>query len=139
MKKVADARWKENGAKMLADLVAKDRVCYHKSPKTNSDGEVLPGYKGMYWIGTSNTDRPKIMDRDGVTPLTKEDGRPYSGCVGNLIVDIWPQNFTDERGKRVNARLLGVQFIADGDAFVTRAEESDFEEVEVDAEAAEFI
>ncbi len=43
------------------------------------------------------------------------DGKPYSGCYVNGIVDIWAQD--NGFGRRLNATLKGVQFVKDGDAF----------------------
>ena len=58
--------------------------------------------------------RPRVLDRDK-SPLTQSDGRPYSGCYVNVSIDIWAQD--NKFGKRVNAKLLAVQFHADGEAF----------------------
>ena len=57
--------------------------------------------------------RPKIVDRRG-NALTEEDGKPYSGCYVNAIVDIWAQ-----KGETpgVRCELMGMQFVKDGEAF----------------------
>jgi len=52
--------------------------------------------------------------------LTEKDGRPYGGCYVNVSLDIWVQDPKGEKaknGKRINATLRGIQFMADGDAF----------------------
>jgi len=47
--------------------------------------------------------------------LTENDNRIYAGCYVNAIVVLWAQN--NNYGKRINANLLGVQFVADGSPF----------------------
>jgi hypothetical protein len=58
--------------------------------------------------------RPTVINRDR-TPLTAADGVIYSGCHGNVQVEVWAQD--NSYGKRINAQLLGVQFTRDGDSF----------------------
>ncbi|MNP47458.1 hypothetical protein D3C76_1415120 [compost metagenome] len=75
------------------------------------------------------------MDRDR-TQLTAQEGKPYSGCYVNVIVDIWAQD--NSYGKRINAQLQGIQFVRDGEAFSgggTSADASDFEEIADGADA----
>lgn len=47
--------------------------------------------------------------------MAKEDGIIYSGCYVNLRAEIWCQD--NKWGQCVRAKLLGVQFVEDGDAF----------------------
>ena len=47
-----------------------------------------------------------------MTDLETTDGRPYSGCQVNFIIDVWAQ--ANKWGNRINATLLGVQFVGDG-------------------------
>lgn len=87
-------------------------------------------YRGMWAFKAGNTKRPTVIDRDR-TPLVEEDEKVYAGCYVNAIVSLWFQNNT--YGKRVNANLLGVQFVKDGEPFgdgakVANADE--FEELE---------
>lgn len=74
-----------------------------------------PECEGMWYVSASNKRRPKVLDRDGRTPLTDEDGVIYGGCYVNAIVRFWAQD--NKWGKRVNASLEGVQFVKDGEAF----------------------
>jgi hypothetical protein len=55
------------------------------------------------------------VDKDR-SPLVSADGRPYSGCYVNAQVEVWAQDHKSF-GKRINAQLLGVQFVEDGDSF----------------------
>ncbi len=89
--------------------VPADKVCL-------KDGDLLgrPEYADSYVIKATTKRRATVIDRDKA-PLVEEDGRPYSGCYVNAMVDFWYQNNT--YGKRVNANLLGVQFVKDGESF----------------------
>lgn len=80
------------------------------------DGDTLdrPEYEGAWVIKASNSKRPTTIDRDR-TVLVEEDEKFYAGCYVNASIDIWLQN--NQFGKRVNANLLGVQFIKDGESF----------------------
>jgi hypothetical protein len=51
---------------------------------------------------------------DGKAPLSASDGKPYSGCYVNALVELWAQAHA-EHGKRINASLMGVQFSKDGE------------------------
>ncbi|MBI6549917.1 DUF2815 family protein [Xenorhabdus lircayensis] len=99
------------------------------------------GYAGNMFIAASNKARPLVIDR-GRSPLTAQDGKPYSGCYVNATISIYAY---DNKGKGISASLGGVQFFRDGDAFsgggVASADEFDdlSEGADVDAEAAELI
>lgn len=59
--------------------------------------------------------RPWIVDLDPSIPLVKEDNRPEAGDYVNAAVKLWVQ---DSHGqKRVNAELLGIQFLKKGARF----------------------
>lgn len=112
-------------------LEQQDRICYRENEKTNSAGEVFEGFEDMYWVAASNSSRPTILDRDK-TPLTQEDGKPYSGCYVVMIIDVWPQDHK-KYGKRINATLKGIQYYGEGDGFGggAPASESDFDDLAV--------
>ena len=132
---VAKEKWKDKADVILADLIKKGRVAYKEEP-LSKDGVIYEGFEGMHSINASNKARPTVIDRDK-TPLTPEDGRPYGGCYVNMIVDIWAQD--NQYGKRINASLMGVQFVEDGDAFggggVASADDFDTIEGTPDSEA----
>ena len=99
-------------AAMLKEKKAKlspDRICFK-----DGDGIDYDGYAGHMSIKASNAKRPIVIDRDK-SPLTEDDGRPYSGCYVNAVLELWFQDNT--WGKRVNANLLAVQFAKDGEPF----------------------
>lgn len=112
----------------------------NKNPKINADKLCIKdgddseydGCAGMWMVKASNSKRPTVINRDK-TPLVEEDEVMYAGCYVNGIIDLWFQN--NSYGKRINANLLGVQFVKDGEplgdgAKVANADE--FDEIEDD-------
>lgn len=96
----------------------------------DGDDKEYDGYEGMWAVKAGNNKRPKVINRDK-TPLVEEDEVMYAGCFVNAIVEPWAQN--NQFGKRVNANLLGLQFVKDGDAFGdggTVASDDDFEDLD---------
>jgi len=102
----------------IKELIAKDldgkklkpgKTCFQDGDDVDYDG-----YAGCMSFKASNAKRPPVMDRDKEA-LVEDDGRPYSGCYVNAIVDYWVQN--NQFGARINANLLGIQFVRDGDSF----------------------
>lgn len=122
IKKAIDEGIKENlkGAKVPAD-----KICLKDGDESGRDE-----YEGHFTLKAANNKRPKVIDRDK-SPLAEDDGKPYSGCYVNAVVDFWYQS--NAYGKRVNANLLGVQFFKDGEPFESGsvADDDDFEEFEV--------
>ena len=89
------------------------------------DGDLKPnwdGFEGNLYVNASGDKRPTIIDRDQ-SPLAQSDGKPYGGCVVNMMLDIWAQD--NGHGKKVNASLTGIQFVKDGDAFAAGAPPAD--------------
>ena len=108
MKTAANEKWGKDAEKVFAALKAGDRLCLH-------DGDAKPdadAYPGNLFLNASNKTRPLVIGPQR-EPLVAADGKPYSGCYVNAIVEIWPQD--NQFGKRINASLLGVQFLRDGD------------------------
>jgi len=134
---VAKEKWGDKAAAIVSKLAEEKRICFHKSPKTNANGDVYAGFEGMYWVSASNKARPSVRDRDGKTELNSQDGKPYGGCYVYAVLDIWAQD--NSYGKRINASLMGVQFFKDGEAFSGggAASDEDFEELETPDE--EFV
>lgn len=130
-------KWEKNPDAVLAGLIKKDRVCYSKEPYAKKDGSVYDGFEGMHFVSASNEARPNLKDRDGKTPLVAKDGKPYGGCFVNIVIDVWAQD--NKWGQRINATLLGVQFVRDGDKFAGGASfsDDDFDDLGVDGEEAE--
>jgi len=110
IKQVAEDKWKDKAAAELKVLQAKDKLCLH-------DGDLkdkFDGFAGHYYLSARADRRPTVVDSNR-EPLSADDGKPYSGCYVNAIVDVWPMD--NQFGKRINATLSGVQFHKDGEAF----------------------
>jgi len=69
----------------------------------------------VMFVSASDTRRPVVVDRD-LTPLTKDDPRPYAGCFVNATVRLFAYDHP-KGGKGVSAALRAVQFVKDGDSF----------------------
>lgn len=112
---VAKNQWGENSDNVLRQLIADARVCMRNgNSKTDAEGNVLDGYADSYFVSTRSYVRPTVVNVDR-SPLTENDGKPYSGCYVNGIFRIWPQQ--NNFGKRINAQLMGVQYVRDGESF----------------------
>lgn len=138
IQQAATEKWGVKAAGILEKLYADGRVAYHKSPKTNDNGEVYDGFAGMHWLKAANETRPAVIDKD-TSPLTQADGRPYSGCSVVMNVEIWAQD--NSWGKRINAKLRWVQFRADGEAFAGGApvSQDEFEAIADGATAGDLV
>lgn len=119
---VANEKWREKSKAVIQALKAKGDMCLQDgAAKSEYDG-----FEGMMFVSAGNKSRPVVVDKDK-SPLTEADGKVYSGCFLNVSIDVWAQD--NKYGKRVNAKLLAVQFHADGAAFSGGAgyDDSDFE------------
>jgi len=110
MSAVAQEKWKDEAKKVVAELIAGDRVALRKGDDKPKYGD----YPGNLYIKASNKTRPLVINNDK-SPLTAEDGKPYSGCYVNATIEFWAQD--NQFGKRINATLTGIQFLRDGEAF----------------------
>lgn len=106
------------------------KFCYglaDKHPKKKK----YDGYEGMFYIATSNTLKPTLIDRRKQEVLEQDDVL-YAGCYVNTNITLWPQDHK-KGGKGVNANLRIVQFYQDGPAFgVARASVDEMDEVDLD-------
>lgn len=77
-------------------------------------------YTGNFYIATRSSRQPTVAVTRGGVNVAIQPGDPqypYSGCRGNLIVDLWVQGTNSKPspyGRRINAQLTGVQFLAHG-------------------------
>lgn len=130
IERVAKEKWGAKADAQLKALRGSDKVCLH-----NGDTKAqYAGYEGNYFISARNSVRPLVLDTDK-TPLNAEDGRPYSGCYVNAVLELYCQD--NSFGKRINAVLSGVQFFKDGEAFAggRAASDDDFDDVSEGATA----
>lgn len=104
----------------LAALAQTDKLCLHNGDVTKIGN---PDYVGKLYVSANNKTKPRIcVTRGGQNLDIGQDDpyAPYSGCWANVIVDIWAQGIRGKSaqwGKRVNATLLGVQFVKHDTAF----------------------
>lgn len=101
------------GMKALCQAEAKDKKLPPPDKLCLRDGD-LSGRtenEGCWTLNASEDGRPVVVGKDK-SPLTAEDDVIYPGCVVNARIRLWYQD--NQYGKRVNANLLGVQFVRDG-------------------------
>lgn len=102
MKAVAKEKW-PNGVGGQP-LPPKDKLCIKNGAEKEREG-----MENMYIVKASNEDNPSVVDQ-ARNPITDER-KVYAGCRVNGVVDLWAQD--NKFGKRINARLMGVQFVKD--------------------------
>ncbi len=110
---VAKEKWGAKADNELKVIRSKDVGLLHDGNTQRSDG-----FADMLFISARADQRPSTFNRDR-SQITAEDGIIYSGCYVNLKIDVWAQD--NQYGKRINATLLGVQFVSDGDSFAAGA------------------
>lgn len=127
IKQVAQDKWGKKAPQILKTLRAQNRLCLQ-------DGDVkaqYAGFEGNLFVPASSKDiKPVVKDQDGRTDILPTDGKIYPGLIVNMMIDVWAQD-SQQWGKRVNAGLLGVQRVRDGERLAggeTLAED-DFEAV----------
>lgn len=109
--------------------VGADKLCMKDGDEAGYDG-----YEDCMSVKASNKNRPLVVDR-AKNPLTEEDGVVYSGCYVNATIELWAQN--NAYGKRINANLLAIQFVKDGESFGvggTKGSVDDFDVIDDDME-----
>ncbi|QAX31293.1 ssDNA-binding protein [Leisingera sp. NJS204] len=71
-------------------------------------------YDGLMVLSANCKNRPLVLRGDGRTRIEDERDSPiYAGCVVNAKVRLWAQD--NQYGKRVNAELVAIQFLRDGE------------------------
>jgi len=71
-------------------------------------------YEGSMVLSANSKARPMVIARDGRTTIQdEEDSDIYAGCFVNAKVRLWAQD--NKFGKRVNAELVAIQFLKDGE------------------------
>lgn len=121
---VAAEKWGAKATEMLTQLKATGKL-----PVRDGDGKAsYAGYAGNLYLNASSKTRPLVLNSDK-SPLTVVDGKMYSGCYVNAIVQMWAMD--NQYGKRINASLMGVQFVKDGERLAggETASADDFEAI----------
>lgn len=107
----AAAKWGAKGPAILKSVSAANKVCIK-----NGDAKAqYEGFEGNIYTAASNRVPPALRDRDN-TKLEDDNGRIYAGCYVNVVLDVYGHEHP-KSGKQVNAQLMGVQFVDDGDSF----------------------
>lgn len=86
------------------------KYCVHDGSEKEFDGYG----PDVIYISASATLQPPVVD-ENLQPLTAASGKPYAGCLVNVMLRLWAQD--NQFGKRINAQIQAVQFAADGEAF----------------------
>ena len=84
---------------------AGDKLCLR-----DGDQSGVPDEAGFWTLSASESTRPVVVHKDR-SPLVESDGVIYPGCRVNAKIRLWAQDNT--YGVRINANLLGVQFVKD--------------------------
>lgn len=88
----------------------------HAVLRDGSEKEDKSGYgDDVMFMAAKTETRPPVVDKD-LTPLVKEDGKPYAGCYVNATIRLYAYNHPTG-GKGVSAALRAVQFLRDGESF----------------------
>ncbi|HGP4140084.1 DUF2815 family protein [Enterobacter hormaechei] len=134
IKKVATDKWGAKAETIISQIRGNPMRFNYRSGDEKADYE---GYAGNMFISASNKARPLVIDRD-LSPLTAQDGRPYSGCYVNATITIFAY---ENNGKGISASLGGVQFFKDGDAFSGGgvASTDDFDDISEGADASDLV
>jgi len=104
--------------------ISKDKKCLRNGDSNRDDkGNTRDGYAGMMYVKSSNSEQPEVVGKQkgviftGPRKTTNHIGHPhapYSGCYGNVIVDVYASK---KHGDAINASLLAVQFADVGQSF----------------------
>jgi len=92
--------------KLTAKPPKADNICLRRP---EADQEELLYKPDNLILKAGNPRAPVVLEPDSKTLMTEETDKIYSGCYVNIKVDIWGQ--ANDFGRRVNAKLLAVQYI----------------------------
>lgn len=109
------------------------KCCYIDGDLDNQDEH--DGFMVLSTKRKQDKGRPTVIDGKR-NPLSAADGKPYSGCYVNAIVDIYAQSGEYEG---IRGSLGAVQFAGDGDAFAggSTPKADDFDEVDDGADVSD--
>ena len=90
--------------------------------RNGDDHDKSETYGGHWIVSARETKKPSVRTKRGelVTEDAKIDDMVYGGCWGHILIRPWYQDGKKVGagyGKRVNAGLVGVQFIRDDEPF----------------------
>lgn len=99
--------------KLMQDAF-KGRIPNDKLFLRDGDQEGKDTSKGQWTVAASEDKAPDVINRDK-SRINEDDDIVYAGCYVNVLLRPWCQN--NKFGKRINANLLAVQFVKDGERF----------------------
>ena len=111
-----DVKTKKEIDSAIAEVIQESKIKIPDDRYCIKDGDLSEyvGYADHWSLKAGSMHRPTVINRDK-TPIVEDDGYIYAGCYVNAIVDFWVQD--NRFGKRLNANLRGIQFVADGEHF----------------------
>lgn len=102
--------------RVALDFFKKKVTLGRKCLRDGNEKDDKEGYGDeVMFLTARNKKRPVVVDRD-LTPLTKDDPKPYAGCYVNATVRLFAYDHP-KGGKGVSASLRAVQFVKDGESF----------------------
>ena len=112
MKSAAAGQWGAKAEEMYNAFKGQHKLCL-KEGSICKPGE--EPYAGKLFISSSNKKRPLVIDGQRNILAAGDALAPYSGCWVNARIQVWAQD--NKYGKRINASLLGIQFLRHDEAF----------------------
>lgn len=119
-RRIATAAWDVDAISTLTKLAAQDKLALHEGDLQDEEP-----YKGKLFISCNSKKQVPVMATLGSPPanVKLEPGHaffPYSGCKAAVIFALYaqsPKRKPVDWGPRINCQLMGVQFLAHGQAF----------------------
>lgn len=74
----------------------------------------LPEYENAWIVSASESIAPQVVGKRR-EPLKESDDIVYGGCYVNILIRPWKQ--ANKYGKKINANLIGIQFVREGERF----------------------
>jgi hypothetical protein len=135
--KVAADKWLKRAPAILKELLLdKKGCCWIDGSRYEYDG--YAGHMKLTAMRKVDDGRPAVVDIDKSplyqadgTPYPGKEGRIYSGCFVDALVEFYAQDSKD--GKGLRCALRGVRFRKDGEAFsgASKASADEFEDLDV--------
>lgn len=115
MEKDKHAELRKQISQTIAKVIEEHPVLKKQPPKADKrcvkepEDEQLCYLPGNVLLKAGCKQPPVVLFPDGKTIMTEETNKIYSGCYVNVKFQIWGQ--ANQYGKRVNAKLIAVQYV----------------------------
>lgn len=125
---VAKAQWPDNWQNIIKSIDKNKKCLRDGNDNLDAKGNIREEYKDKMYVRATNGNEvpliaPIAKKPDGTWNILPADsGKPYAGCVVNLKIDVYAMT---KHGNAINATLLAVQFVKDGQAFGGAAPSAD--------------